>query len=45
MDFTMNGMLFLNLFNIFLDLTVKIFAVYTMYLAIKAFKIYINKNS
>ncbi|MEG1059879.1 MAG: hypothetical protein RSE57_06915 [Clostridia bacterium] len=45
MDLAMNGMLFFNLFNIFLDLIVKFFAVYTMYLAIKAFKIYINKNS
>lgn len=39
-----NGMMFLNLFMIGLDLLIKIVAIYTMYLAIKALKIYIKKN-
>lgn len=45
MGLTMNGMIFFNLFYMILTFIVKIIAIYTMYLAIKAFKIYIGKNS
>lgn len=45
MDLAMNGMIIFNLFNMLISFFIKIIAIYTMYLAIKAFKIYISKNS
>ncbi|WP_161794368.1 hypothetical protein [Paraclostridium benzoelyticum] len=45
MDLAMNGMIVFNLFNMLLTFIIKIIAIYTMCLAIKAFKIYISKNS
>jgi hypothetical protein len=40
-----NGVLYLGFFSMIFDWGIKILAVYAMYLAIKAFKIYIKKNS
>lgn len=45
MDFGISGILFLNLFMIGFEFLLKVVALYTMYLAIKALKIYIKKNS
>jgi hypothetical protein len=40
-----NSVLYLGFFSMIFDWGMKILAVYTMYLVIKAFKIYIKKNS
>lgn len=45
MDLMMNGMLSINLFIMIFGFFIKVVALYTMYLAIRALKIYIKKNS
>ena len=42
---SVNGILYWGLFTVIFDLIIKGMAIYTMYLAIKAFKIYIKNNS
>lgn len=42
---SINGVLYWGLFSMIFDLLIKVITLYTMYLAIKAFKIYIRKNS
>lgn len=45
MGIMVNGMMFINLFMMVFGFIVKVVVLYTMYLAIKALKIYIKKNS
>lgn len=45
MDFYSNSLLFLSSFSMIFEGVIKLMAIYTMYLAIKSFKIYIKKNS
>ena len=45
MGFATDGVLYMGVFSMFFDWLIKLIAIYTMYLAIKAFKIYIKKNS
>lgn len=44
MEFFRNSILYIGFLGIF-NLILKIMSIYTMYLAIKSFKIYIKKNS
>lgn len=44
MDLAMNGVLYLNFFMMVFGFIIKVVALYTMCLAIKALKIYIKKN-
>jgi hypothetical protein len=45
MDFATNMALYYGFFSMIFDWLIKLIAIYTMYLAIKSFKIYIKKNS
>lgn len=45
MDVVNNGVLYFSFFGMAFDWLIKLIAIYTMYLAIKSFKIYIKKNS
>ena len=40
-----SGVLYMGVFSMIFNGLLKIMAIYTMYLAIKSFKIYIKKNS
>nr|WP_317333660.1 hypothetical protein [uncultured Romboutsia sp.] len=45
MEVLNNGVLYMGAFGIIFNGLLSVMAIYTMYLAIKSFKIYINKNS
>ncbi|SCI40675.1 hypothetical protein [Romboutsia sp. 1001713B170207_170306_H8] len=45
MELYTNGILYMGIFSMIFNGLIKIMAIYTMYLAIKSFKIYISKNS
>ncbi|WP_164489017.1 hypothetical protein [Romboutsia sp. Marseille-P6047] len=45
MELYTNGILYMGIFSMIFNGLIKIMAIYTMYLTIKSFKIYISKNS
>lgn len=45
MEILSNGVLYMGAFSMVFKVLLSVMAIYTMYLAIKSFKIYINKNS
>lgn len=45
MQYLSNGVLYMSFFSMIFNGLLKIMAIYTMYLAIKSFKIYIKNNS